>query len=199
MQISLTNDRIRAAIAAVGAGEPEPGKLHIVGIRGAIPKGPTGLLVGDNTIDRYNDAIILFGTHLQAFLGSVDPGRWYTERPLHPDGCAHLINGGPYEFELGPHKGKPALRQAEPFPFWRDADKDFERDLTPKEARIRREVIGLDLHPGGSSPVVGPNSAACQIIWGGWDGAPWQTFYRLCVASGQHRFQYWLLNAGDLK
>lgn len=201
--ITLSNDAIRQAIAAAGYGTPEPGKLHILGVRGALPaNGRAGtnnrLETVPNTTDAYNDTLVLFGTRLEVYRGSVDPGLWYTEKPLHPEGCAHLLNGGPYAWEFGPHKGKPALVQAEPFPFWRDADRDSTRDKTAIERRVRREVIGLDIHAGGSSPVVGPNSAACLIVWGGWNGNPWQQFYSACRASHQKRMLGWLLDAESL-
>jgi len=200
--ITLNNDLIRQAIRAAGYGAPAPGQLHILGIRGAVPVG--GDIGGDtltldgNRPDHYDDSLVLFGTRLESFRGSVDPGVWYTEKPLHPDGCAHLLNGGPYAFELGPHKGHPALRQAASFPFWRDLDRDGIRDGTVPEQLVRRGVIGLNIHAGGSSAVVGPNSAACQVIWGGWGGTPWLQFYAACKASGQQRFLYWLLDAVTL-
>ena len=200
--ITLTNDLIREAIAKAGYGTPAPGKLHLLGVRGAVPAagniGTSALTLGGNHPDRYDDALVLFGTLLESYRGSVDPGLWYTEKPLHPDGCAHLLNGGPYAFAFGTHRGHPALKQSEPFPFWRDADRDTVRDQTATELQVRRDMIGLDIHAGGSSPVVGPNSASCQVIFGGWNGAPWQQFYAACKDSEQRRILYWLLDAESL-
>jgi len=200
--ITLNNDRIRQAIRAAGYGTPPPGMLHILGVRGAVPVGGNiggaTLTLGGNQPDRYDDSLVLFGTRMESFRASVDPGMWYTKRPLHPDGCAHLCNGGPYPFEFGDHRGRPALIQAAPFTYWRDADRDGRRDNTTQEQLVRRGVIGLDIHAGGTSAVVGPNSAACQVIFGGWTGAPWTQFYAACNASGQRRLLFWLLDAETL-
>ena len=198
MDIQLSNALIRDAISRLKLQAPAPNDLHLVGIRGAVPISSMTIRTGSNQPDHYDDTIACFGTELQAYRGSVDPGLFYTKKPLNPEGCAHLINGGPYRFKRGLHKGHPALRQAEPFPFWRDADRDTVRDATSLEAKVRREMIGLDLHAGGTSTVVGPHSAACQVIHGGYAGKPWQEFYDTCSRSGQRTFLYWLLNAQDL-
>src|ERR1044072_396164 len=115
----LTNDRIRAALRRLDY-RPEPGRLHILGVRGATPVVSAGLgaiVPGRNTPDRYDDTIALFGTELRTFRASVDPGRHYTDAPLNPAGCAHLCNGR-WLYRWGAHHGHEALVEAAPVTVW---------------------------------------------------------------------------------
>jgi hypothetical protein len=189
--LTLANDRIRRAIAQAGYGTPAPNRLHLVGIRGATPVSPNALRPGPNVPDRYNDSIVVFGTTLRAFLASVDPGAYYTQHPTDADGCAHLCNGH-WLYQLGTHRGHPALVQAGPVTVWRDRDRDQARD--PHEL-TESGWFGINIHAGGRDLSVGPNSAGCQVIQGGWEGEAWTTFYSLCQRSGQARFGYCLLDA----
>lgn len=193
--LTLTNDLIRRSISGAGYGMPAPNRLHILGVRGATPAAPNVLRAGANVADRYNDSIIVFGTSLRAFLGSVDPGNYYTNQPLDADGCAHLLNGH-WSYQLGTHRGHPALVQAAPVTVWRDRNRDQARD--PHEL-TESGWFGINIHAGGTSLRVGPNSAGCQILHGGWGGEAWRTFYGLCERSGQARFDYWLIDSQTLK
>lgn len=193
--IPLSNDRIRQAISGAGYGSPAPNRLHLLGVRGATPAGPAVLWTAPNVADRYNDSIVVFGRALRAFLGSVDPGAWYTNRPLDSDGCAHLLNGH-WTYQFGTHRGHPALVQAAPVKVWRDKDKDTTRD--PHEL-TESGWFGINIHAGGVGLNVGPNSAGCQVIQGGWTGEAWESFYRACERSGQSHFDYWLIDAETLK
>lgn len=192
--LTLTNDRIRQALSRAGHEIPAPNRLHLLGVRGATPVSPTVLRPGPNVPDRYNDSMVVFGTSLRAFLASVDPGSSPTLHPSNPEGCAHLLNGH-WLYQLGNHKGHLALVQAGPVTVWRDRDKDQVRD--PHEA-TEAGWFGINIHAGGGGLAVGPNSAGCQVIHGGWDGEAWQAFYGLCARSGQARFDYWLVDAATL-
>ena len=55
-----------------------------------------------------------------------------------------------------------------------------------------------NIHAGGASEYVGPNSAGCQVIWGGWEGAPWQAFINAIDDSGQTSFDYYLVDGWKL-
>lgn len=189
--LNLTNDLIRRAVSAAGFGIPAPNRLHLLGVRGATPLSPISLRPGPNVPDRYNDSLVVFGTSLRAFLASVDPGAGPTQHPSNPAGCAHLVNGH-WVYQLGLHKGHPALVQAAPVTVWRDRNKDQNRD--PREV-TEAGWFGINIHAGGNGLAVGGNSAGCQVIHGGWDGEAWQAFYGLCVRSGHTRFDYFLLDA----
>jgi hypothetical protein len=59
--------------------------------------------------------------------------------------------------------------------------------------------FGINIHAGGSGVSVGPNSAGCQLIAGGWKGAPWLDFIGLTDGSGQDIFHYYLLDGARLR
>lgn len=192
--IRLANDMIRAALARLGHPAPEPGRLHLLGIRGATPTSATEITRIENLADRYNDTITPFGSEIVAMVATVDPGATFTRSPLHPQGCAHLLNGA-WTYKRGLHRGRRALVQAAPVRIWRDRDKDFARD--PHEM-VESGFFGINIHAGGAGPAVGSWSAGCQVIAGGWDGAPWQTLMRLVRAADQATYRYYLIDADDL-
>lgn len=198
MSLLLTNDLLRRVIEEAGYGVPQAGRLHLCGLRGAVPHGLHSVSLGDGRpmTNAYDDTICCFGTSLALFRGTVDPGRSWTVGPSNPGGCAHLSNGGPYRFVWGTHKSHPALVQGEPFPIWRDRDRDGGRDTA--EAVHREAGIGLNLHAGGTAPEISAWSAGCQCIAGGWTGEPWRSFTALLRASGQAEFSYWLLDGRAL-
>lgn len=192
MAIELSNARIRAWLDAADLTAPEPGRLHILGIRGAIPIGPRQITRVEGQDDKWDDSIIVFGTELEAFLGTCDPGKWYGQHPINPGGCAHLVEGGPYLYARGKHKGHAAVVQAGPVKVWRDRDRDLKQDAG--ENPHWENDIGLNIH-AGSGQVVGKSSAACQVIHGGYEGTPWRKFilYINAAAKTQQGFKYWLL------
>lgn len=192
--IRLTNAMIRAAIQRLGYPDPEVGKLHILGLRGATPDGLVAVKQVPNLPDRYNDTICVFGSALVPMAGSVDPGATFTRSPLHPQGCAHLLNGA-WLYKRGLHKGRRALVQAAPVRIWRDKDKDFKRD--PHEL-VEEGWFGLNIHAAGTGPLIGSWSAGCQVIAGGWDGSAWKTFMRLIRAADQPTYRYYVADASDL-
>jgi hypothetical protein len=192
-QIQLTNGLIRACLERLGYAA-EPGKLHLLGLRGAAPVGAATILTGTNTPDRYNDTILTFGTRLCLFSASVDPGQFYTSKPLDQDGCAHLRNGQ-WEYQFGTHRGHRALVQSAPVSVWRDRDGDHVQD--PHE-QVESGYFGINIHAGGNVASVGAHSAGCQILQGDWNNRTWQMFLALCEQSGQSRFHYFLIDARDL-
>lgn len=193
--IQLSNALIRAAIQRLGYPDPEVGKLHILGLRGATPTSATEITRCENLPDRYNDVICTFGTTLFLAKATVDPGATYTRTPLHPKGAAHLLNGC-WTHKRGLHKGRPALVQAAPVRIWRDTDKDYKRD--PAESSVYDGWFGINIHAGGTSPSIGAWSAGCPAIAGGWTGTPWTTFMRLINAADQETYRFYMMDAKEL-
>jgi hypothetical protein len=194
--INLTNDLIRDWIENAGLPRPADGKLHVCGVRGAVPVTETQITRVEGRLDHYDDSIILFGTELSAYRGTTDPGKYYTLRPLHPDGCAHMADGGPYPYQLGFHKGHRALVQAAKVAFWRDKDKDNRQD--PSE-RVQRGMIGLNVHAGSPTSTIGKWSAGCWVFACNWSGDDWEDFLGYCEASGQPTFNLYLLDGKKLR
>lgn len=197
MAFAVHNQVLRAAIARTLGAEPKPGVLHLFGVRGAIPYGDGMLQLQPNVPDVANDTLGFFGAEFGMFRGSVDPGSTYTKRPTNPDGCFHLVNGI-YRYTPGLHRGKPALRQAGPVRGWRDRDRDYIHDVSEKEHDPG--YIGINIHAMGASLQVGPWSAGCQVILGGWSGKPWTTFRDTVYRHYQpgEIVLYHLLDAQDL-
>lgn len=193
MAIEITNNLIRSYLERLGHAAA-PGRLHILGLRGADCLGPTTITRNRNEPNRYNDTICLFGTHLECFRATVDPGRTWTRNPSNPKGAAHLENGR-WQYRFGPHRKRPALVQAGPVVVRRDRDRD---DLAEPGEPLDRGWFGINIHAGGTAPTVDAWSAGCQVIAGGWTGKPWTRFYRLLKASGQGEFEYFLVDAKGL-
>jgi hypothetical protein len=181
----------------------DPTRLDICGLRGAQKVSATSVRLVENLPNRYNDSIVLFGRKLLVFEASVDPGQRYTEQPIEgTGGCAHLMDGR-WEYRRGRHLGAhDALVEHKSVSIWRDWNKNYERDTDPKsksydkrETEVYRGMgFGIHIHAGGPEEAVGPHSAGCQVIRGGWDGVQWQTFWREVKASPQQVFFYYLLN-----
>lgn len=196
MQITLTNGLVRAYLGTLGY-HPEPGLLHLIGIRSAVPAKPfpgAEIELVPAVNDRYNDTIGYFGTALGLFRGSVDPGKTWTLKPSNPRGCAHLLEGE-WFYRKGKHGGHDALVQAGPVQVWRDRDGDFLRD---HHDQVEKGFFGLNIHAGGTSPEIGAWSAGCQVIQGGWDGSPWLQFSATYEFSRQSLFRYYLIDSRKL-
>ena len=137
-----------------------------------------------NTPDIYNDALIWFGRDadgkkvVRGYLGTTDPGRYYTKDDPHPNGAAHLTFGQ-HLYHLGDHHGHEALRSYnEENRVWRDADGDFMLDVNEQ---VYVGTFGTNVHAGGSTEYVGKWSAGCLNIAGGWEG-PWVSFIAFAKA-----------------
>lgn len=199
MAITLTNPLLRRYLEHACGEEPAPGKLHLLGIRSARlnahPREVSVSLVEPKP-NYYDDLVGYFGSALALYPGTVDPGRYYTDHPQHPAGCAHLIGcdegGRPYAYARGLHKRKPAFVQAGSVLIWRDGDGDMERD--PREQPVPARGIGLNIHRMGQiRSDIKLWSAGCQGVMDEW----WETFWQVAaVEHPQPLWQYWLMDMG---
>lgn len=197
MALLVTNATLRAAIARRGFRDPEPGRLHLFGLRGARPYDghPGEVQIVETVLNEYTAAIGCFGTSLKLYRGSVDPGRDFTADPMNPEGAAHLQDGC-WLYQPGSHKGHRALVQAAPVKVARDKNRDG--TIEPGEP-VSTGYFGVDIHAGGASPAVGEWSAGCQVIRGGWTGEPWVEFLDTVAAANQSLYRYYLLDGKDLE
>jgi hypothetical protein len=144
-------------------------RVRLVGVRGYRPemgKDPTA-----NDIGVYDDAILRFiGTRCDIFEASTDPGWYYVKNPCNARGCAKLRDGL-WWFELGLHKGHPALVQACEF----DVDRLDEFGVPDYR---ESGWFGINLHSGGTGEDVGSWSAGCQVVRSdpAW-GLRWMDFF----------------------
>jgi hypothetical protein len=165
----------------------EPGCLNLLCLQGIDPAPDGGLQANDNADNIYNDSIVLLwysvdGTrNVRALLGTVDPGLAYRDLP---GGEAHLTFGQ-HLYVQGQHTGKPALRaKNELNRVWRDPDKN---NVPSPGDVVSIGAFGVNIHPGGSTKVIGNWSAGCINVCGGWEGEPWKFFMGLVGEHFKHR------------
>jgi hypothetical protein len=203
--INLSNKKLIAQLAWLGY-PCASNRLNICGLRGAEWVSNHSVRLVENVADRYNDSIVVFGTKFRVFRASVDPGAYYTSKPLNSKGCAHLKNGA-YLYVKGKHRKYDALRQAEgtsgKVTVWRDKDKDHKWD----EGEVEESGhFGINIHAGGTTDKVGKWSAGCQVLWGGRKkGSPWEAFMKLIDEAAspknpkrQKHFRYVLIDGHQL-
>lgn len=156
--------------------------VKLIGIRG-YPR--------DNKLGIYDDLIgRVIGDEVSFFRASTDPGAYYIEHPLNPQGCAQL-QAGLWLYQPGLHRGHHALVQAEPVTVDRI-------DSNGKKNTQESGWFGVNIHSGGAEDDVGRFSAGCQVIHapeGAW-GETWLSFYDPVVAAmaiyQQHKLPYLL-------
>lgn len=133
--------------------------------------------------DRFDDRVFTYlvanGTprFVMACSGTTNAGSFglMNFRRYNPAGCA-VLKADVIVYEShrqGPHKGKPAYRQARPFPYFRDNDRDRRAEELGGEIS---EVIYANCHPAGwFSRFIGNWSVACLVRnvreqWNDWFG-----------------------------
>lgn len=142
--------------------------VNIIGIEGILPDGTKN----NDAPDRWNDSIGILkydstsgtGRFLCLFLGTTEPGRYYTVNPMNRGGCARLDLG--YHEKLwsfGLHRGYRALTQTGPARLVRDANRNFLRDDEVSVEWGR----GINLHTTSKNffgNLVDRWSAGCVVI-----------------------------------
>ncbi len=94
---------------------------------------------------------------------TTDAGVTYLKKPLNPYGTA-IIVPGQYKggYAIGRHHDYEALRQAKPFKYYRDLNKDGKHDLSGK---IYEETGFTNIHHAGvDSAQVNNWSAGCVVL-----------------------------------
>lgn len=163
-------------------------KICLLGIRNYT----RGNAYGDSPSDLYDDCIVrCIDNEIKIFEASVDPGSYFINHPMNPQGCARLKCGLWY-YQLGEHHAHRALVQADEVTVHR-IDK----------AGIKRGeetgFFGINIHSGGQEYLVGRYSAGCQVIKAGeaWK-FQWTDFFEPIETgmkkSGQTRIPYLLVD-----
>lgn len=198
MAFSISNLKLKSYIDQYC---PVPtGAARLIGIRGAVPTGPDSLSLRGNQTDHWNDTIGIWGGSWGLFQGTVEPGRFYTQNPMNPQGAAHLVPvevaRRPWTYQWGTHKGYRALVQAEKFSVRRDRDRD---GIPEPSEPIETGFFGIHVHWGGSNWSVGKWSAGCQVLFGGdGEGSQWRAFKKMLQDTGQSQFSYFLIDGRAL-
>ena len=139
-----------------------PFELNIVGIR------------SNSTVpNRFDDTINVFYKNekgvwiFQSFQATTDPGTYWLENPLNPQGTA-ILKEGQYigSHQIGLHRGKyTALVQKRPVTVMRDYDRNAVLDFLNGKEDVG--LFGINIHhasSSGTTKTVDQYSAGCQVF-----------------------------------
>lgn len=115
-------------------------------------------IINDNAPDIYNDIIAFaYKDKFISLVGTVDPGKKYTENPLHKSGCFHLSDGV-YLFELRKNGNYKFLYQHLGVKGWRDKNGNYIFDEGDIEVSGQFDIC---IHAGSGFKNIGGWSAGC--------------------------------------
>ena len=173
--------------------------LNLVGVRHS-----------DRDSNHFNDALAVMWwanahINLVVFPCTTDPGAYWREHPMNPNGTAILVPGFyPGLWQLGLHRGRyEALVQRRDCWVYRDNDRD--QELEERDAEFG--VFGINLHRaadrGAGRSYDAPKSvdrwsAGCQVVP---DTADYQVLMSLCKRHARQHgnvFTYTLIEEEDL-
>lgn len=171
--------------------------LNIIGIRSTVTNKIT---------NKFDDLLTLSyktgnGETYKEYNITTDPGLYYSQNLLSPDGVAILVPGQ-YRgtWQIGLHQGKyEALVQRKAVKVFRDKNKDSTYDMLP--ATIKEGLFGINIHHSssiGASQIVDKWSAGCQVFQ---DINNFNEFLALCKLASKaygNSFTYTLLLDTDL-
>ncbi len=158
-----------------------PFELNIIGIRSrsAIPN-----VFNDFITVIYKDDGGIWQQH--TFAATTDPGTFWLENPLTPQGTAILKEGQYFNaYGIGLHRSKYlALTQRQPVTVIRDITRDGSLDFNGHEDT---GLFGINIHRAlqqGTTGYIDKFSAGCQVLANADD---FKTFMALCE---QHKQRY---------
>ena len=143
------------------------GKRNIVYVEGMNVDGT----LNDDSPDVWNDIRCVFEYRdgnpemLGVWGATTEPGRYYTENPLNPDGCARIQFGQYKAWQVGSHgtsQPHEALVQCDNITVCRDLNEDYSRK---GDQLYTGDHFGVNQHWGGDSPIeaIGRWSAGCLV------------------------------------
>lgn len=169
-----------------------PYELNIIGIRSDAVQA-----------DRFDDFITVHfrqpdgNWRLYSYAATTDPGTYWLENPLNPQGTA-ILKEGQYlnSYCLGLHRGiYKALVQQNPVTVMRDYDRNAVLDFANGTAFTG--MFGINIHratQSGTTRYVDRHSAGCQVFA---DASDFEQFLLLCERHRQlygNVFTYTLLD-----
>ncbi|MCC7303072.1 MAG: hypothetical protein IT233_10565 [Bacteroidia bacterium] len=169
-----------------------PYELNIVGVRTRSTKP-----------NRFDDEVHVFYKskplkwEYHIFKATTDPGTYWLENPMQPQGTAILAQGQYVNaYRIGLHQGKyKALVQAAPVTVIRDYDRNAKLDFF--NGRKDKGLFGINIHRAlaqGKTKFIDKFSAGCQVFQ---DAVDFDRFMGLCDKHSSlygNRFTYTLLD-----
>lgn len=158
--------------------------------------------VNSDTIDLWNDVRAIVsntGDVLMCASATTEPGWYYRQNPMNPDGAAQLAFGQYLDcWQIGDHKGQDALIQCGSLKVYRDKNEDGSRK---GDALFTGSDFGLDQHTtarGDSDYVpdaVGRWSAGCLV--GRYSTTHYDKFMPIVRSMGLNTFDSTLIDGSD--
>ena len=175
--------------------------VNIVGVRNSATEGRITNKFDDKITLSYKDLNGKWKFH--CFDCTTDPGMYWTQNLLNPNGVA-ILKPGQYRgsHKIGLHQGKyEALRQQKPLKVYRDGDKDKEYDLL--EENVKEGIYGINIHratarAGGKSTQVDKWSAGCQVIAANDDFRLFMEIIKKGAGIWGNSFSYTLIESKDI-
>lgn len=138
-----------------------------------------------------------------AFVATTDPGNHYLQKPLNEDGCAILVPGQYFNFQIHKHRDQyDALCQRGVVKVYRDNDKDKVIDLNP-ESIESSSSFGINIHktpPYLETEMVNKNSAGCQVLMNSAEyDSEWMPVQYEAKKKYGNNFTYTLLELSDFE
>lgn len=202
METCYTREQIEKAMESLGHKYFHHGayNVNIVGVR----NGATG----DEITNKFDDCMTLSykddkgDWHFNCWKCTTDPGKYWTEHLLNPDGVA-ILKEGQYRGShmIGLHQGKyEALRQKSPLKVYRDKNMDDEYDFI--EENVHEGIYGINIHKAGSwasgSVQVDKWSAGCQVFSKEDDFYDFMNVMYKARDRWGNSFTYSLINSNDI-
>lgn len=114
--------------------------------------------LNDNAPDIFNDILIFYyKNEFIRLVGTVDPGKKYTDNPLNKEGCFHLSDGV-YFFSMANKGNYKFLHQSMPVNGWRDRNGNYQFD--EGEILVSGQ-FDICIHGGSGFQHIGGWSAGC--------------------------------------
>ena len=197
-----TREQIEKAMESLGHKYFHHGayNVNIVGVRNAA--------TGDEITNKFDDCMTISykddngDWHFNCWKCTTDPGKYWAEHLLNPDGVA-ILKEGQYRGShmIRKHQGKyDALCQKGPVKVYRDKNMDDEYDLI--EENIHEGIYGINIHKAGSwksgSVQVDKWSAGCQVFSKEDDFYDFMNVMYKARDRWGNSFSYTLINSNDI-
>ncbi len=169
--------------------------LNIIGVRSK-----------DDAANTFNDLMYVAyrdefnNERALCFRVTTDPGLKYRANPINSKGTGIVVPGQHRGvWQIGAHKGYPALVQVKAMRVYRDNDSDGLLDYDPRTIELC--LGGFNCHKAsktGTSVQVDGWSAGCQVYANAFDHDLLLALCRRAVPIHGQRFSYTLLREGEL-
>lgn len=155
--------------------------------------------LNDDEPNQFNDVRAVFDKTkcLDCWQATDEPGRWYTDYPMNPDGCFRIAFGfHDRAWEIGIHRASDphkALVQVGDIRGYRD----FNQDMIRTGDELVAGIFGVNQHWGYDMPPddIGQASAGCLV---GRSRFGHRQFMAYCENSGLERFSTIVLPGDEI-